>query len=264
MANTKKDNSLKTLYNFLIKVLADDNFSSEFQLKQIQNFFDYFKESKSTHRKLAEEYQKMDPFSAILTRWNTRLDNRDFRLIRCLLKNGLSPNIPHSDNESPLAVAVGLRDSRLVELLLKAGADPNCIDGDAQPVLHVALRQGNNKITKLLLKNGADPNAPSAAVDFALPVRPLAFIEMEFISKGGKLLSGKTKGSYIKFKKDMFSLAKTLHQCGGRIEYKRPAWPKPVTPLEKAYAECEKVWGFLVERLQENEAARASAAGRAR
>ena len=256
---------LKAFYGFLLEVLSSDKFPPEFQLKQIQNFCDYVREGKVSYKALTEEFKTMDPYNAILTRKTTRLDNRHYRLIRRLLKNGLSPNIPDSDQEQPLVSAVNLRDPRLVELLLTAGANSNCNDGWEQPILHVALRKGNIKIIKLLLTNGANPNAPSSAVDFSLPIRPLKFIEAEYVSQGGKLLSGKNKSAYQKFKKDIWSLAKALHQAGGNINYKRyPKKTRDVTPLEKAYAKCEKDWELLLERMRENEAARASAAGRAR
>jgi ankyrin repeat protein len=93
----------------------------------------------------------------------------DVEAMRLLLAYGADPNIPTTDNTTPLMVAAGLGWAQgfnhehsesitveAVKLLLALGADVNAVRNDGATALHGAAHKGANQVVQLLANHGGD------------------------------------------------------------------------------------------------------------
>ena len=93
-------------------------------------------------------------FNKALTEVSKSGDNR---LIRKMLKDGLSPDSIMPNGESLLTWSIRRGDSRLTNEFIKAGADINSADGRGNTPIIAAQHFGQDRIRSMLFKSGALP-----------------------------------------------------------------------------------------------------------
>ena len=102
------------------------------------------------------------------------VNNKSFKKVEMLLKNGADPNIPNTNKLSPLHIATHLNLEDTIILLLNNGADVNAKDSkDHAPIAYMGtqdLPALSKKALRALLKAGADPNAKLKAQDGYIPI----------------------------------------------------------------------------------------------
>jgi len=83
----------------------------------------------------------------------------DMRLGECLVSLGAYVDMPTTNGERPLHMAI--YSARFVSFLLEKGAHPNCVTSCGQTPLHKAAKHGRADTTILLLRGGADISSRS-------------------------------------------------------------------------------------------------------
>jgi len=71
-------------------------------------------------------------------------------IVRLLLENGASPNIPQEGGWVPLHEAARIGDNQMVAVLLQNGADPRLRSDDGKTAADMARAGGHEEIVKLL------------------------------------------------------------------------------------------------------------------
>jgi ankyrin repeat protein len=71
-------------------------------------------------------------------------------IVRLLVENGASPNIPQEGGWVPLHEAARIGDNQMVAVLLQNGADPRLRSNDGKTAADMARASGHEEIVKLL------------------------------------------------------------------------------------------------------------------
>jgi ankyrin repeat protein len=103
--------------------------------------------------------------------------------------------IVQSTLDRRLLAAVKNRNYKLVKLLLKLGANVNVVNVLTETPLYLAIRNVDFKIVALLLDNGADPSIPTnreKPINLLEGYRDLKIIDA--LLKRGEILSGAILG----------------------------------------------------------------------
>jgi ankyrin repeat protein len=80
------------------------------------------------------------------------------QVFEALLKQGADPNIPMTDGQTPLCMAIGRRfEESIISRLLEHNADANQACAERTP-LAIAVQMNLPRSVKLLVEHGADPN----------------------------------------------------------------------------------------------------------
>jgi ankyrin repeat protein len=108
-------------------------------------------------------------------------DEGDVRIVKALLSKGADVNLPTSDGNSPLLVAVRAGHTAVVGPLLDAGAKLEDKDREGYTPLLLAARDGQLSILKLLVNKGANLQAKDkqgrSALELALLRKQTAVVQ---------------------------------------------------------------------------------------
>ncbi|MBL6612739.1 MAG: ankyrin repeat domain-containing protein [Reyranella sp.] len=87
------------------------------------------------------------------------ITQRDFDILRELLRHGANPNAINGAGIPALAMAIASGSTDPVQALLEAGADPKALIKEHNSMLMAAAGVGTADQARMLLDKGADPNA---------------------------------------------------------------------------------------------------------